>query len=213
MGLGGVALVGVGAALGRGVDNVLRPDAIAVQDAAANDLGAEYMELVARAANAERSGDLQLLLAPFNSANYSFESDEPAPARPAHLARRGVDVPRADPLVAYGPGIIEPGDNEDRVSLADLAPTTAGLIGFNDWPGDREGKGLPGFRTTGKTPKVVVTRIFRCPSGGRPSSPSRSLLPSPSRPSLSLLGRPVLPARCACYARDSAAADASDRRG
>src|SRR3954452_20364923 len=45
VGLGGVALVGVGVALGRGIDKALRPDAIAVQDAAANDLGAEYMEL------------------------------------------------------------------------------------------------------------------------------------------------------------------------
>jgi len=54
VGLGGAALVGVGAALGRGVDEAMRPDAIAVQDAAAGDLGAEYMELVGRAANAQR---------------------------------------------------------------------------------------------------------------------------------------------------------------
>jgi hypothetical protein len=160
VGLGGVALVGVGAALGRGIDTALRPDAIAVQDAAANDLGAEYMELVARAANAQRSGDIQLLLAPFNSANYSFESMSlhPRDPRTSHAAV-WMYLERI-PLVAYGPGIIEPGDNEDRVSLADLAPTTAELIGFKDWPGDREGKGLPGFRTTGKTPKVVVTYVF-----------------------------------------------------
>src|SRR6185312_636584 len=63
VGLCGAALVG------RGVDEAMRPNAIAVQDAAAGDLGAEYMELVGRAANAQRSGDIQLLLAPFNSAN------------------------------------------------------------------------------------------------------------------------------------------------
>src|SRR6185312_14100123 len=95
VGLGGAALVGVGAALGRGVDEAIRPDAIAVQDAAAGDLGAEHMELVAHAAVW------------------------------MYLERI--------PLVAYGPGVIEPGDSEDRVSLADLAPTTAELIGFDGW--------------------------------------------------------------------------------
>src|SRR6188472_225882 len=160
VGLGGVALVGVGAALGRDVDEALRPDAIAVQDAAANDLGAEYMELVARAANAQRSGDIQLLLAPFNSANYSFESMSlhPRDPRTSHAAV-WMYLERI-PLVAYGPGVIEPGDSEDRVSLADLAPTTAELIGFDGWANDREGRALPGFRTTGKIPKVVVTYVF-----------------------------------------------------
>jgi predicted AlkP superfamily pyrophosphatase or phosphodiesterase len=160
MGLGGVALVGAGAALGRAVEEGLRPDALAVEDAAASDLGAEYMELVARAANADRSGDLQLLLAPFNSANYSFESLSlhPRDPRTSHAAV-WMYLERI-PLVAYGPGVIEPGDSEDRVSLADLAPTTAGLIGFDGWASDREGRGLPGFPTTGVTPKVVVTYVF-----------------------------------------------------
>ena len=160
VGLGGAALVGVGAALGRGIDEAMRPDAIAVQDAAAGDLGAEYMELVGRAANAERSGDIQLLLAPFNSANYSFESLSlhPRDPRTSHAAV-WMYLERI-PLVAYGPGVIEPGDSEDRVSLADLAPSTAELIGFDGWANDREGEGLPGFRTTGKTPKVVVTYVF-----------------------------------------------------
>jgi predicted AlkP superfamily pyrophosphatase or phosphodiesterase len=160
VGLGGAALVGVGAALGRGVDEAMRPDAIAVQDAAAGDLGAEYMELVGRAANAQRSGDIQLLLAPFNSANYSFESLSlhPRDPRTSHAAV-WMYLERI-PLVAYGPGVIEPGDSEDRVSLADLAPTTAELIGFDGWANDREGRRLPGFRTTGTTPKVVVTYVF-----------------------------------------------------
>jgi hypothetical protein len=159
-GVGGVALVGVGTALGRAVDEALRPDAVAVQDAAASDLGAEYMELVGRAANAQRSGDIQLLLAPFNSANYSFESLSlhPRDPRTSHAAV-WMYLERI-PLVAYGPGVIEPGDSEERVSLADLAPTTAKLIGFDEWPTDREGGGLPGFRTTGKQPKVVVTYVF-----------------------------------------------------
>ncbi len=40
----------------------------------ANDLGAEYMELVRRAYHPGRSGELQLVLAPYNSANYAPES-------------------------------------------------------------------------------------------------------------------------------------------
>jgi type I phosphodiesterase/nucleotide pyrophosphatase len=160
LGIGGVGLVGVGAALGRAVQRVARPDAIAVQDAAAQDLGAEYLELIARASHPGRSGDLQLVLSPFNSANYAFESQSlhPRDPRTSHAAV-WMYLERI-PLVAYGPGVIEPGDNEDRVTLADLAPTTARLIGFGDWASDREGRPFPGLRATGVTPKVVVTFVY-----------------------------------------------------
>ena len=43
------------------------------------------------------------------------------------------------------------------MTLADLAPTTAALMGFDGWPGDRDGNVLPGLRATGVTPKVIVT--------------------------------------------------------
>ena len=118
------------------------------------------MELVARASHPGRSGDLQLLLAPFNSANYSFESQSLHPRDPRTSHASVWMYLERIPLVAYGPGIVEPGDSAERVSLADLAPTTAGLIGFEGWPSDREGRALPGLRTTGKTPKVVVTYVF-----------------------------------------------------
>ncbi|MGH2641987.1 MAG: hypothetical protein ACRDGO_09850, partial [Actinomycetota bacterium] len=65
--LGAAAAMG-GAALGRTVRRVTRPDPRPVQEAMARDLGAEYMELVARAYHPDRSGDIQLLAAPFNSA-------------------------------------------------------------------------------------------------------------------------------------------------
>src|SRR5262249_51635090 len=51
-------------------------------------------------------------------------------------------------------------DSVDRVSLANLAPTTAEMIGFHDWPTDRPGDVLPGIRLTGKKPKIVVTYVF-----------------------------------------------------
>jgi len=118
------------------------------------------MELVTRASHPGRSGDLQLLLAPFNSANYSFESMSlhPRDPRTSHAAV-WMYLERV-PLVAYGPGIIRGSDSTERVTLADLAPTTASLIGFDAWPGDREGRVLPGLRTTGRTPKVVVTYVI-----------------------------------------------------
>jgi arylsulfatase A-like enzyme len=159
-GVGGVALVAGGAAVGRGAQKLARPDATATQEAAASDLGAEYMELVARASHPGRAADLQLMLSPFNSANYSFESMSlhPRDPRTSHAAV-WMYLERV-PLVAYGPGIIHGSDSMDRVSLADLSPTTASLIGFDGWPGDREGRPLPGLRTTGRTPKVVVTYVF-----------------------------------------------------
>ena len=49
----------------------------------------------------------------------------------------GAVVQAQIPLVVYGPGIVEPSDSVDRVSLADLAPTTAEMIGFEGWPADR----------------------------------------------------------------------------
>jgi Type I phosphodiesterase / nucleotide pyrophosphatase len=160
LGLGGVAIVAGGGAVGRAAQKLSRPDAAASQEAAASDLGAEYMELVTRASHPGRSADLQLLLAPFNSANYSFESMSlhPRDPRTSHAAV-WMYLERI-PLVAYGPGVVETSDSTERVSLADLAPTTASLIGFDAWPGDREGRVLPGLRTTGRTPKVVVTYVF-----------------------------------------------------
>jgi hypothetical protein len=159
-GVAGVALVAGGAAVGRAVQKLTRPDAIASQHTAASALGAEYMQLVTRASHPGRSGDLQLLLAPFNSANYSFESMSlhPRDPRTSH-ASVWMYLERV-PLVAYGPGIVDGSNSAERVSLADLAPTTASLIGLDAWPDDREGRSLPGLRTTGRTPKVVVTYVF-----------------------------------------------------
>jgi hypothetical protein len=160
MGVGGVAWVGIGTVLGRLVQRAARPDAIGTQLDSARALGSEYLELVQRASHPGRSGDLQLLLQPFNSANYSFESQSlhPRDPRTSHAAV-WMYLERV-PLVAYGPGIVVSGDSEDRVSLADLAPTTSRLIGFGGWPADREGTALPGLRTTGVTPKVVVTFVY-----------------------------------------------------
>jgi hypothetical protein len=160
MGIGGAGAVGLGGALGRFVQHETRPDAIAVQEAAARDLGAEYLELIQRASHPGRSADLQLVLAPFNSANYAFESQSlhPRDPRTSHAAV-WMYLERI-PLVVYGPQIVTPNDTEERVSLADLAPTTAALIGFDGWTTDREGEPLPGLVSSGRTPKIVVTYVY-----------------------------------------------------
>lgn len=158
--LGGFAWVVGGTLIGRAATQMGRPDARAVQEAAAADLGTEYMELVARAYRAGRSGDLQLLVAPFNSANYPQESAALLPRDPRTSHAAVWMYLERIPLVVYGPGIVEPSDSEERVSLADLAPTTAELIGFDEWPDDREGRPLPGLTTTGVTPKIVFTFVI-----------------------------------------------------
>ncbi|MGZ4149196.1 MAG: hypothetical protein ACXVQJ_04075, partial [Actinomycetota bacterium] len=158
--LGGFAWVVGGAAIGRAGAKLARPDATGVQDDAATLLGAEYMELVQRTYREGRSGDLQLLLAPFNSSNYAPESLSLVPDDPRTSHASVWMYLERVPLVVYGPGIVEASDSEQRVTLADLAPTTADLIGFDGWPSDREGRPLPGLRTTSKTPKVVVTFVF-----------------------------------------------------
>ncbi len=158
-GLGGFLWVIAGAALGRLVSKATLPDAQAVQGAAATDLGFEYMELIRRAYHPGRSGDLQLVVAPFNSANYAAESLSLVPQDPRTSHASVWMYLERIPLVVYGPRIVESSDSADRVSLADLAPTTAQLIGFDGWP-ERAGQVLPGLTTTGRRPKIVVTYVF-----------------------------------------------------
>jgi hypothetical protein len=157
--LGGLTWVAGGTAVGRVLSKIGRPDARAAQRAMARRLGAEYMELVRRAYHPERSGDLQLVLAPFNSANYDSESLSLVPRDPRTSHASVWMYLQRIPLVVYGPGIVDPGDSEERVTLADLAPTTASLIGFDAWPADRDGRVLPDLATTGRVPKVIVTFV------------------------------------------------------
>ena len=63
-----------GGAAGRAAKVLMRPDPDPDLEAMARDLGADHLELVRRQFHPERSGDLQLVLAPYNSSNYSNES-------------------------------------------------------------------------------------------------------------------------------------------
>jgi hypothetical protein len=159
-GLGGFAWIFVGGALGRATRSQTFPDPVPIQDAMANDLGAEYMELIRRAYHPGRSGELQLVLAPYNSANYAPESrDLVRFYRATSHASVWMYLERV-PLVVHAPGRIAPSDDTTRVTLADVAPTTAALMGFADWPTDREGTVLPGVATGAAPPKVIVTFVI-----------------------------------------------------
>ena len=101
------------------------------------------MELVRRTFIPRRSGDLQLLLAPYNSSNYPQESLSLVPQDPRTSHASVWMYLERIPLLVHAPGLVAASDSDARVTLADLAPTTAQLIGFDGWPDDRDGSPLP----------------------------------------------------------------------
>jgi type I phosphodiesterase/nucleotide pyrophosphatase len=160
----GLVLAAGGAVAGRALKRALLPDPGPIQVAMAQDLGSEYMELVRRAFHPDRSGDIQLLLAPGNSANYEAESLQLRPRDPNTSHASVWMYLERIPLVVVAPGIVDASDSEHRVTLADIAPTIAELIRFDAWPEGREGRPLPVVSTRPggdpPTPKVIVTFVI-----------------------------------------------------
>jgi len=160
-GLGGLAWAVAGPSIGWAARKLGRTDPRPLQEAMASDLGAEYMELVRRNFVPRRSGDLQLLLAPFNSANYPQESLALVPRDPRTSHASVWMYLERIPLVVHAPGLVVAGDSDERVTLSDLAPTTAQLMGFSAWPDDREGRVLPLATSRSlRRPKAVVTYVI-----------------------------------------------------
>jgi hypothetical protein len=160
-GLGGLAWAVAGPSIGWAARKLGRPDPRPIQEAMATDLGSEYMELVRRTFVARRSGDLQLLLAPYNSANYAQESLSLVPQDPRTSHASVWMYLQRIPLLVHAPGRVVASDSDERVTLADLAPTTAGLLGFDEWPDDRDGRPLPLSTTrSARPPRVIVTFVF-----------------------------------------------------
>jgi Type I phosphodiesterase / nucleotide pyrophosphatase len=160
-GAAGFAWAVAGSAIGWTTKKLVRPAARPVQEAMAHDLGAEYMELVRRAYMPGRSGDLQLLLAPFNSSNYSNESTSLVHLDPRTSHASVWMYLERVPLVVHAPGRLSASQSAERVTLADIAPTMASHMGM-DWPGGRAGRVLPGAAAEGgaRPPKVIVTFVF-----------------------------------------------------
>jgi Type I phosphodiesterase / nucleotide pyrophosphatase len=163
LGLGGAGLVFVagGSALGAVVKRATRPDPRPTLEAAATDLGTEYLELVTRAYHPERSGDLQLLVTPFSSSNYAQESLSLVPNDPRSSHAVVWMYGERIPIVVWSPGRIEPQDHEERVTLADLAPTAAKLMGFDEFE-PTDGVPLPGIPsvTPPVQPRLIVTFVI-----------------------------------------------------
>jgi hypothetical protein len=157
---GGLVVVAGGAAAGRGIRRLVTPDPRPRLEAMAADLGAEYLELVRRTYHPGRSGDLQLVLAPFNSSNYPNESLSLVPRDPrSSHASVWLYLERV-PILVWAPGIVQAGaDSTDRVSLVDLAPTTSMLMGFEDFRAI-DGRPLPGIERPAAPPKVIVTFVI-----------------------------------------------------
>jgi hypothetical protein len=160
-GLGGLAWTVAGPSIGWAARKLGRPEPRPIQEAMATDLGSEYMELVRRTFIPRRSGDLQLLLAPYNSSNYAQESLSLVPQDPRTSHASVWMYLQRIPLLVHAPGRVVPSDSEERVTLADLAPTTARLMGFDGWPDDRDGRPLRLSTTrSARPPRVIVTFVF-----------------------------------------------------
>jgi hypothetical protein len=159
--IGGIGLVfvGGGTALGAAIRRMTRPDPRPALEAMAHDLGAEYLELVTRAYHPERMGDVQLLVTPYSSSNYPQESTSLVRNDPRSSHAVVWMYAERLPIVAWSPGLIEPQDHDERVTLADLAPTTARLMGFDDFHAV-DGVPLPGIDAPATPPRVIVTLVI-----------------------------------------------------
>ena len=162
---GGFAWVAAGATAGRLGRRLLVSDPRPAMDAMASDLGSEYMEMLLRTYRPGRAGEIQLLLAPYNSSNYPNESLSLLPRDPRTSHASVWMYLERVPLAVYAPGIVDPSVSDERVTLADVAPTIAHLVGFDDFLGlGREGRPLPGLDRPANPPKAVV--VFVIDGGG-----------------------------------------------
>jgi hypothetical protein len=159
--LGGLAIAFVagGSALGATIRRLARPDPRPVLESMARDVGSEYLELVTRAHHPERSGDVQLLVTPYSTSNYRQESLALLPNDPRSSHAVVWMYGQRVPIVVWSPGLVEPQDHGDRVSLADLAPTTAVLMGFEEFRA-ADGLALPGVLAPATPPRLVVTFVI-----------------------------------------------------
>ena len=157
----GFAFVAGGATLGHALKRMARPDPRPQLEADATDLGAEYLELVTRANHPERSGDLQLVVTPYSTSNYEQESLALLPKDPRTSHAVVWMYGQRVPIVVWSPTRIEPFDSDERVTLADLAPSTASLMGFDEFEAP-DGVSLPGLpsATPPVQPRVIVTFVI-----------------------------------------------------
>jgi hypothetical protein len=159
LGLAGIVVVTGGAMVGRTIRKVTRPDPAPALDAMAREIGSQALELVRRTYRSGRSGDLQLVVAPWSSSNYPQESVSLMPHDPRSSHALPWMYLERVPIAVHAPGIVKPSDGTARVSLADLAPTAAQLMGFDGFTA-ADGVPLPGIPRPSTPPKVIVTFVI-----------------------------------------------------
>ena len=141
-----------GAALGRAVQKLARPDAAAVQEAAATTSApSTWSSWRARATRDARATSSCCWRR--STARTTPSNPRPASARSAHDPRRVWMYLERVPLVAYGARR----DRAGRLHRARVArrprPDHRGADRLRRLAEDREGRALPGLRTTGETPE------------------------------------------------------------
>ncbi len=159
IGLGAFAMVVAGDAVGWMVRRLLRPDPGPALRAMAENVGGEGLDLMLRTYRPGRSGDLQLVLTPGSTANYAGESKTLLRRDPRSSHALPWMYLERVPIAIWNGGALAPSDSTERVSLADVAPTIASMIGFDDFRAP-EGTALPGTPSFDTPPKVVVTFVI-----------------------------------------------------
>ncbi|MGZ4153182.1 MAG: alkaline phosphatase family protein [Actinomycetota bacterium] len=158
-GLAGATAVLGGDALGWAFRRLTRPDPAPALRGMAQNVGAEGLDLILRDYRPGRSGDLQLVLTPGSTANYAGESKSLLHRDPrSSHALPWLYLERV-PLVIWSGNALAPGDHAGRVTLADVAPTIASMIGFDGYRA-ADGRPLPGTPAFSTRPKVVVTFVI-----------------------------------------------------
>lgn len=157
----GLASVAGGTALGGVFRRLSRADSEPVLTAASSSLGEEYLELITRGYRPGRSGDIQLIVTPYSSSNYEQESLHLLPDDPRSSHAIVWMYGQRVPILVWAPGLIEPQDHVERVTLADLAPSAAKMMSFSSFrPAD--GSPLPGIPSLDEEqrPRVIVTLVI-----------------------------------------------------
>jgi hypothetical protein len=98
---------------------------------------------------------------PYSTSNYEQESRALLPNDPRTSHAVVWMYGQRVPIVVWSPGRVEPFDSIDRVTLADLAPTAAKLMGFDEYDAP-DGVPLPGIPsvTPPVQPRVIVTFVI-----------------------------------------------------
>lgn len=115
-------------------------------------------------------GNLNELIERVRRGYYSFLSPDiqPIPREPNYIGSAAMPVHSGPwdylthvPLVAYGPGHFVAGEYSEEATMADLAPTTAALVGYDEWP-KRDGRVLEEALDPSATepPKLVVSMVW-----------------------------------------------------